>query len=461
MVGVCLGLFLTQLDATAVNLALAAIGRQLHADVRTLQWVVDGYNLPFAALLLTGGNLGDRYGRRRLFLIGIAAFVCGSIACGLAPAAGILVAGRALQGLGAAMAIPQSLAILSVSFPDRAERNRAMAAWSLTSGVALAAGPLVGGLLVDHGGWRLIFWVNLIPGLAAMVLALLAVAESADPTPRRIDLPGQVLAAVALIALTFTVVEGRGYGWTSAPIVTAAVVAAAGLALFLVVEARRDDPMLPLVLFRRGQLPAAVTVATCMTFGMYGFLMLTSLDLQRAGAATSAGLWMLPMPLVFAAVSPLVGRLVSRVGPRLPITLGMALMGTGVLGYAVFGGWMRMVAFVVIGLGLGLTTGPVVGVATASVAPERAGLAGGTTNLARMLGAALGVAVLGTVFAAVGGSAVQGAGFAPGLQAALIVGGLVELAGALVAAAWIRRDHAAPPTTPSSGEAVPARTSAG
>jgi DHA2 family methylenomycin A resistance protein-like MFS transporter len=438
LVAMCLGLFLAQTDTTAVNLALPALGRDLHGDLADLQWVVDAYNLSFAALLLTGGTAGDRWGRRRLFIVGIAGFVLGSLVCAVAGSLAVLIAGRVLQGVGAALAIPQSLAILAVAFPRPAERNRAMAAWSAVTGIALAAGPTLGGLLVERVGWQSIFWINLPIGVAALALAVAAVPESRDPQARPIDPAGQVLAAGFLATLTFTIVE------ISRDAATGAVALAAGacvvfLAAFVVIERRSSSPMLPLGLLRRGPLPVAAAVAACMTFGMYGWLMLISLDQQqeRGVGALLAGVLLLPLPIVITLGSPLTGRLVTRFGPRPAMTAGMAIMGVGLLVFAILGGDAPLPALEVIfaglGLGLALNTGPVVGVAVAAVSADRTGLASGIANLARMFGATLGVALLGTVLSVAGHGASHGPDFLHGLSTALLVGAAVELIGAVVA----------------------------
>ncbi|GAB2958647.1 MFS transporter [Amycolatopsis acidiphila] len=416
LLSLCLGLFLAQTDTTAVNLALPAIGESLHGSLADLQWVIDAYNVAFAALLLTGGTLGDRFGRRRLFRCGIAVFVAGSLACALAPGTGVLVAARAMQGAGGALAIPQSLALLAVVFPGRRERNRAMAAWSTVTGVALASGPVLGGFLVERAGWPAIFWLNVPVGLAALGLTF-AVPESADGRPRGIDVPGQLLAVLFLGALTYAAVQTG---------VVPGVVAVLAGAAFVLVE-RRERAMLPLALLRRGQLRVAAVVALCMTFGMYGFLLLASLHLQQVRHADPlhAGLQLLPLPAMVVLGSPLTGRLVNRIGPRPAMAAGMTLMGGGLTAFALAGPTAPLpyleVVFAVLGAGLALNTGPVVNVAVSAVSPDRAGLAAGVVNLARMFGAALGVAVLGVALAAAG------------LRAALAIGAAVELAGALVA----------------------------
>ncbi len=441
----CLGLFLVQMDTTAVNLALPAVSRRLHGDLAGLQWVLDAYNVAFAAILLTGGALGDRYGRRRFFLIGITAFLAGSLVSALSPVLPLLIAGRAIQGTGAALAIPQSLALLATTFPTGGARNRAMAAWAVATGVGLAAGPTVGGALVDLAGWQSIFYLNIPVGIAVVAVAVIGISESANPHAPPLDLPGQLLAAGFLGLLTFGIVEGPDLGWTSRPMALGWLLAVLLLCAFVGIERRTERPMLPLALLKRGQLTVAAGVAACMTFGMYGLLLLASLDLQQQRGASPlvAGVELLPLPAAFALLSPFVGRLVTRIGPRLPMTLGMTLMGAGLVVFAAVGGqapFVEMEAiFVVLGVGLALNTGPVVGVAVGSVAPNRAGVASGVANLARMLGATLGVAVLGAVVASRAGSGPPVHGFLGGLSLALGIGGAVELMGALIAWRWVAK----------------------
>ena len=453
LLATCLGLFLGQVDTTAVNLALPSMSHQLAGGIAGMQWVIDAYNVTYAALLLTGGTLGDRFGRRLLFRAGIAIFTSGSLVCALAPSLDIMLVGRVLQGAGSAAMVSQSLAILATAFPGKHERNRAMAAWSMVAGLGLAAGPTLGGIVVQAAGWHYIFWVNIPIGLAAFALALRYVPESRNPEGRSLDLAGQALAIVALGMLTFVVVEGRIQGWTSAPILGCAAVAIGCGALFAWAELVQRVPMLPLALMRRGQLPVASIVAMCMTFGMYGMFMLVSLDFQqqRGASALIAGLQMLPLPAVFVALSPVTGKLVSRFGPKLPMTAGMALMGAGLLWYAAVAssGSLLLIeaAQVIVGIGLALNTGPVVGVAVSAVSAGLAGLASGIANLARMFGAALGVAVQGTVLAVVGSNAAHGPAFLDGLRAALLVGCAVELAGAVVALVKVRNPARLPITS--------------
>jgi DHA2 family methylenomycin A resistance protein-like MFS transporter len=459
LLATCLGLLIGMLDTTAINLALPAMAHDLAGGLRGMQWVVDAYNITFAALLLTGGTLGDRFGRRKLFRLGITVFIVGSVACAMAPTLSILIAGRVLQGAGSGLMLPQSLAILATAFPGHRERNRALAAWSMVAGVGLALGPTLGGLVVTDINWNFIFWVNVPIGLISLLLAIRWVPESRNPNAGHMDVPGQLLAAVVLGGLTYVVVDGRAQGWLSPVILASVVIVVACLVGFLWVERKHPSPMFPLELMRRGQLPVASVIAMCMTFGMFGLFLLISLAFQqqRGVSALVTGLEMLPLPVVFIALSPAVGKLVSRIGPRLPMAAGMFMMSAGLLIFAVVGGDGSLVtievAFVAVGIGLALNTGPVVGVAVHAVSPERAGLASGIANLARMLGATLGVAVLGTVLAIVSGDATHGPAFLSGLRAALLVGCVVELFGALVAIFKVRNPTK---TTESNTGAEPA-----
>jgi DHA2 family methylenomycin A resistance protein-like MFS transporter len=462
LLATCLGLLIGMLDTTAINLALPAMAHDFAGGIRDMQWVVDAYNITFAAVLLTGGTLGDRFGRRKLFRLGIAVFLVGSVVCAVAPVLSVMLIGRVLQGAGSGLMLPQSLAILAIAFPGQSERNRAMAAWSMVAGIGLALGPTMGGLVVTEINWNFIFWVNVPIGLVSLLLAIRHVPESRNPDAKHMDVPGQLLAAVVLGVLTFVVVDGRTQGWLS-PVILAGVVIGVGcLVGFLWVEHRHPSPMLPLELMRRGQLPVASVIAMCMTFGMFGLFMLISLvfQQQRGTSALVAGLEMLPLPVVFTALSPAVGKLVTRIGPRLPMAAGMFLMGAGLLIFAVVGGDGSLVAievaFVAVGIGLALNTGPVVGVAVSAVSPERAGLASGIANLARMLGATLGVAVMGTVLAVVSRDAAHGPAFLSGLRVALLVGCGVELFGALVA---VLKVHNPKKVTESSAVAEPAKAS--
>ena len=442
-----LGVLLAQIDTSVVNLALKSIGADLHAGVSALQWVIDAYNLVYASLLLTGGTLGDLYGRRRVFVLGIALFTAGTLACALAPTPSVLIGGRVLSGLGAAFALPMSLVLLTIAYPAREQRAHALGVWASCNGLAFIIGPTVGGWLVDTAGWRSIFYMTLPVCAAAIIITFRAVDESAEPQDRRLDLPGQALAVTVLAAFAFAAIEGSRWGWTSPLILAIAAFALAALALFVWVEARTPGPLLPLGFLRLPVFSASLAVAGLMTFGMYALLFIMPLYFQtvRGGSPFMAGLELLPMSVAFVIVSQSVGLLTNRFGPRLVMTFGMACMGLGALGLAAIGAatglvWIEFALFVV-GIGLGLNTAPVNGVAVAAVPPARSGTASGMLNTARMVGATLGVAILGSVFAAYAGQqAGAGSGFLPGLRAALTGSGAAEMLGAVIALAFIRRD---------------------
>jgi EmrB/QacA subfamily drug resistance transporter len=449
LVCVCLGLFIAQVDTSAINLALPAMNHDLSGGLSGMQWAVDAYNVAFAALLLTGGTVGDRFGRRRMFRLGLATFVIGSVICAIAPTLAVVLIGRVVQGIGAAMIMPQTLAILTLTFRDTRARNRAMASWAAVAGIGLAVGPTLGGLLVDDIGWRYIFWLNVPIGIAALLLSIRNVPESRNPNGRRVDLPGQILGTLALASLTFVIVDGGNVGWTSPAVLALIAGVVVCFAAFVMVERVREEPMFPLGLLRRGQFSVATLVTTCMTFGGYGMLTITSIAFQqqRGASALTAGIELLPLPLAFTVFSPLVSWLATRVGPKIPMAAGTLVMGVSLLAYAIVGidGNLLVidVIYAAFGLGLALNTGPVLSVAVASVEPTRAGLAAGITNLARILGATLGIAVQGSVLAAIAGPATHGPVYVTGFSTAIVVGCVVEFVGFVATVTRIRNPVAA------------------
>jgi MFS transporter, DHA2 family, methylenomycin A resistance protein len=440
-----LGVLIAQIDTSVVNLAVKEIGASLDAGVTALQWVVDAYNLVYASLLLTAGTLADLYGRRRIFAFGIALFTFGSLVCGLAPNAAVLVAGRAVAGLGAALEIPTSLAILTVAYQDTKQRPQALGVWASCNGLAFIIGPTLGGVLVESVGWRSIFLLIIPICILALLLTATSVPESKDPKGRRLDAPGQALAIVALGALALAVIEGPRWGWLSIGGVAAFVGSALSAVLFVLRQKGSDGALMPLAMFRNRVFSASLSIAAAMTFGMYAMLFLTPLYLQsgRGDGALQTGLELLPMSVTFVIVSQVSGRIANAYGPRLPMTLGMAMMGTGLFMLAL----IRLsdslllieAALLVIGCGLGLNTAPVNAVAVANVPAARSGTASGLVNTARMVGATLGVAVLGAIFAMFAGSAAAGSNVGAGLMPAFIVGGIGEMLGAAAAFTFIRR----------------------
>jgi DHA2 family methylenomycin A resistance protein-like MFS transporter len=447
LVAMSLGVLIAQIDTSVVTLAVKRIGADLGSGVSEMQWVIDVYNLVYASFLLTGGTLGDLYGRRRIFVCGIALFTLGTMVCALAPNGAILITGRAISGLGAALELPMSLVLLTLAYPEAKARAHALGIWASCNGLAFIIGPTLGGFLVDSSGWRSIFYLILPICVIAVALTYAAVPESADPHGRKLDLRGQALAVLALGGFAFAAIEGSHWGFASAPILSIAAAALAAGIAFFVLEARLQGALVPLRFFRNPVFSAALTIAGLMTFGMYALLFLMPLYFQtmRGASALMAGLQMLPMSASFVVVSQLTGHMTNAVGPRMVMTGGMGCMGLGAILLAFVGEstsvWLIAAALLVVGVGLGLNTSPVNGVAVASVPKARSGTASGLLNTARMIGATMGIAILGALFAAFAGQeAAASGGFLPGLRAALLVGGSAELVGAVVAFAFIRRD---------------------
>lgn len=423
----CLAVLLAQVDTSVVNLAMRAIGAGLRAGVGSMQWVLDAYNVAYAALLLTGGLLADLYGRKRLFILGCVVFTGGSLVCAVAPGIAVLIGGRAIAGAGAALLLPASLAIIRVEWRDEAARNHALGIWAACNGLAFVIGPTLGGALVDGFGWRSVFLIAVPLGVVAIVMALRAAPESRDPAGRQFDMSGQVLGAFALVCLTLAGIEAAHRRDVA---IAAAVAAPIVMLLFLAVERRRGDAaMMPLDLFRSRRFDGTLTATATMTFGMYGVLFLIPLVWQRSGmfGAGSAGIALAPMAGVFFVVSNASGRLVDYAGARVLIAGGTALIGAGLLVLACTTAgaplWLAELGLVLTGLGMGLNTAPLFGVAVAAVPAARSGSAASVINVARMVGATLGVAILGSAFAAAG------------LREAMLLGGVVQVAGACVA--WL------------------------
>jgi MFS transporter, DHA2 family, methylenomycin A resistance protein len=451
LIATSLGVLFAQIDTSVVNLAVKSIAADLHAGVSEMQWVIDSYNLVYASLLLTGGTLGDLYGRRRIFILGIVLFIAGTLVCALAPNAGILILGRVVSGLGAAFEVPMSLVLLTLAYPGSKERAHALGVWASCNGLAFIIGPILGGWLVDTIGWRSIFYPIVPVCAAAVALAYVAIRESSEPRGRRLDLPGQGLAIVGLGAFAFAAIEGSHWGWTSPTIISIAGIAVVALSLFVWVEARTPGPLLPLEFLRRPVFSATIAIAGLMTFGMYALLFIMPLYFQtmRGASPLIAGLELLPMPVSFFLVSQTVGYLNNRLGPRIVMTAGMTCMGVGALALAFINGntslFFTELALLIVGVGLGLNTAPVNGVAVAALPPKRSGTASGVLNTSRMVGATLGVAILGAVFAAYAGQIPSaGEGFLSGLRAALTGSGVAELIGAAIAVTFIRRDSLHP-----------------
>ncbi len=402
----CLSLFIVGMDTTIVNVALPSIGRDLHASVSGLQWIIDGYTLVLASLLMLSGATADRVGRRRVFQIGLAMFTVGSGLCSLAPGLGWLVAFRMVQAVGGSMLNPVAMSIITNTFTDRAERARALGVWGGTFALSMALGPVLGGLLVGSVGWRGVFWVNIPVGLAAIALAARFVPESKAPTPRRPDPVGQALIIVMLGSLTYAIIEGPDLGWHAPVIVTLFAVAAVALAVFVAYEAHRTEPVLDPRFFRSAPFAGSVLTAISAFAALGGFLFLATLYLQdvRGLSALSAGLHMVPMAVAMAIGAVGSSRILARWGGRWPMMgAGAALAVGGVLlsGITASSSTLSLiVTFTVFGLGSGMVNAPITQAAVSGMPFSQAGVASGIASTSRQIGTSLGVAVTGSILAA-------------------------------------------------------------
>jgi EmrB/QacA subfamily drug resistance transporter len=456
------GSSITLLDSTVVGIALPSIGRDFHGGVGTLQWVVTGYALTLAAFLLLGGSLGDRYGRRRIFSVGIVWFAVASACCGLAPNAGLLIGARVVQGVGGALLSPASLAILQASFRPE-DRARAIGAWTGLGGVAAAAGPLVGGYLLAVGSWRWVFFIN-VP-VAAVVLMITArhVPETRDPTSAgRVDSVGATLAVVFLAGLTYGLIEGPTRGWSSPAVLTCLVVAAVTAPAFFVVEHRRAHPMLPLELFRSRQFSGANGV----TFAVYGalggalFLLPVELQLVKGYSPLQSGLALLPLTVVMLALSARSGALSARIGPRLQMTVGPLIVGGGLalLTRATYAGsyWTQVFpAVLLFAFGLAVTVAPLTSTAMGAAPVEHSGVASAVNNVVARAAGLLAVAVLPLAAGLTGAVALESAELASGFRTAMLISGFVCAAGGLLAALTIRNPARTPVAVGPAEEQVP------
>jgi DHA2 family methylenomycin A resistance protein-like MFS transporter len=424
LVPACLGYFFVLLDVTVVNVALANMSSDLGTSRDGLQWVVDGYALVLASLMLSAGDVADLIGRRRVFMAGLIAFGASSVICALAPSVGVLVAGRALQGVGAAAILPTSLAIINHAFAGSEERARAIGFWAALGSLALVAGPLAGGFLVDGIDWRAIFWLNVPLVAIALVLTVGLVKESSDPGERSIDLRGQLFAIGLLAGLVFFLIEGGRLGWAVPPVVTAFLVAVVCATVFARTELRRRDPMLQLGYFRNRTFSAANAGSGLMNLGTLGALFAFSIYLQQKQGESpiEAGLHILPWTGTLAVFAILGGRIAERFGPRLPAGLGLGLTGASFIVVALLpsqDGAAALIALGVAGVGLGIATPALVSAATAAVPAARAGMAAAVNNTARQAGGAIGVALIGAIGAITAAMAVAGG--------ILLLGGAVGL----------------------------------
>ncbi|HZN14524.1 MAG TPA: MFS transporter [Acidimicrobiales bacterium] len=402
LLAMCFALFMAMLDNTVVNVALPTISRELGAGVSGLQWIVDSYVLAFATLLLTGGILGDRYGRKRLFLGGLLGFTLASLLCALSQSTGQLVAARAFQGISAAMVMPGTLSILTVTFPVE-ERAQAIGIWAGVSGIALALGPTLGGWLVETAGWQSVFFLNVPIGIIGAVVAFRVVSESRSPQARKLDVVGLLLGTGLLTSITYGLIEANQYGWSDPLIIGVLSLGAVLIAAFLLWERTTAEPLLPLALFRIPTFAAGSLVALTISFGMFGTFFFASLYFQviRGYSAFSAGLHMLPLTAMITIVAPNAGRYAQKYGPRWPLTFGLTTAGTGLILMSRANAGtpyvLLAIALAIMGIGMASTMTPMTAAVMGAVGPERAGLGSATTNTSREVGGTLGIAILGTL----------------------------------------------------------------
>ncbi|MFF7328867.1 MFS transporter [Streptomyces sp. NPDC090306] len=443
----CMSLLIVSLDNTVLNVALPSMQRDLHASTSGLQWTIDAYTLVLATLLMLSGSTADRIGRKRVFMSGLVIFSIGSLLCSLAPNLTLLIVFRMLQAIGGSMLNPVAMSIITNTFTDPRERARAIGAWGAVVGISMAAGPLVGGLLVESVGWRSIFWLNLPVGVAALLLTLRFVPESRAPRARRPDPVGQVLVIALFGSLTYAIIEAPGSGL--ATVLPFAVVAALALGGLLWFEPRRKEPLIELRFFRSAPFSGATVIALCGFAGLGGFLFLSSLYLQnvRGLDALHAGLWMLPMAVPTFLCAPLSGRLVGSRGPRLPLLVaGCAMTVSGVL-FAAFeaetSNVTLFVGYVLFGIGFGFINAPITNTAVSGMPRDQAGVAAAVASTSRQMGQTLGVAVIGAVLASgISASAYKDtfvAAARPGWWILTACGAVVLVLGLLTSGRWARR----------------------
>jgi DHA2 family methylenomycin A resistance protein-like MFS transporter len=427
-----LGYGVVQLDVTIVNTALHAIGTSLGGGVAELQWVVSAYTIAFAAFILTAGALGDRIGAKRIFMAGFALFTAASLACALAPNAALLIAARCVQGLAAAILVPNSLALLSHAYPDDTARGRAVAIWAAGASVALTAGPLVGGGLITLVGWRSIFLVNLPIGLAGLWLTWRFASETTRSPQREIDLPGQVTAIAALGSLAGAIIEGGAAGWENPFVISAFVFSALFAALFIWQESRAPQPMLPLSLFRQRMFALTSLVGLLVNIAIYGLIFVLSLYFQQLNglSAFETGLAFVPMMAAVLPVNLIAPRLAERIGAPATIAVGATLSAVGCL--ATLGiqphtsYWAICLQLIAMSAGLGLLVPPLTSTLLGSVEKSRSGIAAGVLNATRQTGSVLGVALFGSLVS-------RSSSFMPGLHVSLMIAaGVLLTAGAAI-----------------------------
>jgi len=450
LAAVSFGLFMIMLDNTVVNVALPSMQRSLHLKTSELEWIVAGYALTFGAFMLTGGKLADLFGRRLIFVIGLVVFSASSLACGLAGSATILIAARVIQGLGAAMMNPSTLSIITVTFPPR-QRGTAIGIWAGVSALALAIGPLVGGVITQHLNWNWIFFINIPIGAIAVAAAFAFIKESRDTSlEQRPDIPGLASSALALFALIYALIEANTYGWGSTRIIAAFAVAIVSLASFVALELRQRLPMLDMSLFRNRTFSGANTVMLLVALAMFGVFFYISLYMQQVlgFSPTQAGASFLPMTVLIILIAPQAGRASDRLGSRGLVGSGLVFVAGSLFLFSRLGVhagfWSLLPAMLLGGLGMALAMTPTTAAAMASVRRDKAGVGSAVLNSMRQVGGSLGIAIMGAIVAS-GTSAGLAAGddqkhaFLRGLHSGLEVAAVIALAGSVIAVLTVRK----------------------
>jgi EmrB/QacA subfamily drug resistance transporter len=454
LVAVAVGLFMIMLDNTVVNVALPSIQKDLGMSSSELEWVFNAYALTFGVLLLSGGKLADLFGRRAIFIAGLVIFTGASLWCGLAGGAESLIAARTVQGVGAALMNPATLSIITATFPPR-QRGMAIGIWAGVSALALAIGPLVGGLLTEDINWSWIFFINIPVGVAGVLAARIFIDETRDTSrEQRLDLPGLVSSAIGLFALTYALIETNDHAWGSTRVLTLFAIALVALAIFVVLELRQRLPMLDLSLFRDPAFSGANTVMFLVGLAMFGIFFYNSLFLQRVlgYGAIKTGATFLPMTVLIILVAPAAGKISDRIGPRWLMGAGMTLLTGSLLLFGTLDAqsswWDIVPGLLVGGVGMAITMAPTTAAAMASVPVDKAGVGSAVINSMRQVGGSLGIAVMGALVATTVSVTPfdprYATEFVPGYHRALHVGAAILLVGAAIAVLTVRKvRHAA------------------
>ena len=443
-------LFMIMLDNTIVNVALPAIKNDLHIGVSELEWVVTAYALTFAVLLLTGGKLGDLLGRRFIFTIGLVVFTASSLACGLSSSATELIGARAVQGVGSALMMPATLSIITATFAAR-ERGMAIGIWAGVSAMALAIGPLLGGVITEHISWNWIFYVNVPIGLLGILASIVVVPESKDTShEQRLDLPGLLASGVGLLALVYALIEAHHYGWTSATILGLFAVAASALTAFVLLEQRQRLPMLDLTLFRNGTFAGANLVAILVTLAMFGIFVFFPIYMQTflGWSPIQAGAALLPWTILIVIFAPIAGKLSDKVGSRWLIAAGMTTVGLCCLELSTVGVgstfWRLLPGFILGGLGMSFVMTPMSAAVMGAAPVDKAGVASGVLNTFRQVGVALGIAIMGAIITNREAAALRAGddgphAFVHGLTFGMRVSAVICFGAAIAAAVLVRK----------------------